>query len=62
MVAMARSHDDGATFAPPQLLDPRSETFQTRPEVACGPDGQAVIAWMELSATGKAVVVKRIDE
>lgn len=56
-VWMAVSRDGGLTF---QDAGPVAQTvgaFQTRPQIRFGADGQIVLAWMELSSSGKQVVV-----
>lgn len=56
----AYSDDGGASFSTPTPLAPQPGSFQSRPQVAVGPDHSVYVAWMELSDEGKVVVLARL--
>ena len=51
---------DGDGFAAPRAIDPKPGAFQLQPSIATGPDGTAFVAWVELDADGKRVVLVRV--
>jgi hypothetical protein len=60
-VYYAWSDDGGASFSTPVAVAPQPGRFQTRPQVAVGPDHTVFIAWMELSDAGKEVVIAKLS-
>ncbi len=60
-IAMCESLDEGSTFGPVTILSDQPGVFQTRPRVAIDSSGDTWLAWNELTASGKQVVVARVD-
>jgi hypothetical protein len=48
---------EGEVFESVRLVSPVAGTFQTRPAIAGGDDGQIYLAWCELNEEGKAIIV-----
>jgi hypothetical protein len=48
-------------FGPARAVAPKPGAFQSRPALAGTPAGEIVVAWNELSETGKTVSVTRLD-
>ena len=61
-VWMAVSRDGGQTFQNAEPVAQAVGVFQTRPQICIAANGQIVLAWMELSATGKQVVIATYPE
>jgi len=56
----ATSLDGGSTFSPALAIAPHDDVFQSRVELAVGPQSEVYAAYFELSAEGKHLVVGRI--
>lgn len=61
-IYLAKSMDGGKTFTSPIALAPIAAHFQTRPRIEISNDGKAVVAWMDLSESGKTIVVATLPE
>lgn len=61
-VWIAVSHDGGQTFQDAHPVAQAAGVFQTRPQICLTANGQMVLAWMELSSSGKQVVVAIFPE
>ena len=54
---LAKATADG--FGPASAVAPRDEAFQLNPAVAAAPDGALIVAWSEIDAQGKRIVIVR---
>ena len=61
-ILYASSRDGGASFTPAQALAPRPGAYQAQPSPSLGPDGSLYVAWNELDAAGKHVVLVRLAD
>ena len=61
-VCYATSSDGGVTFSVPLMVAPAEGRFQSRPKIQVSASGQVVLAWMELSETGKHLVVMSLPQ
>jgi hypothetical protein len=50
----------GEQLVSPRTIDLQPGAFQTRPAIACLPDGDVVVAFNELDEAGKRIVVERV--
>jgi hypothetical protein len=61
-ILYARMKPGAAEFSQVQALAPKPGAFQTRPSIVTTSDDHLFVAWNELDASGKAVVVTRLPE